>query len=642
MKFSTQFSIFGTRPLPGYTTKLAILSLDMAFALLSITVALLLVGRFDFERISLLFGWAPLALLCLRSLAFYSFRTYLFIVRYIGERDYVNVFYAIALASAAFLFLLTVFPSPIPRKEVLPIVLVDFFILLFLSGGFRVFLRLLFDQRKMHATSRLNTVIFGAGEMGAMIDRVLKQNTNHHYRVVAFFDDNPSIHLKFLNGVRVYNPKKSFHHIIDKYDVKNVIIGISKMEEARRLDFLDACLAKKIEVLKLPPTEQWLDNRLNMGQLQKIKFEDLLSRPPIQLDQAAINSSVNGKTVLVSGCAGSIGSEIVRQLLRYEPRLLLGIDQAETPLVELGLSLGKWIDAGVFVPRIGDVRDAKAMERLFAQYQPAYVFHAAAYKHVPIMEAFPAEAIRTNVGGSRIMADLSVKYGAQKFVMISTDKAVNPSNVMGASKRLAELYIQALSQQEGLRTHFITTRFGNVLGSNGSVIPIFKRQIEARQPVTVTHPEVTRYFMTIPEACQLVLEAGAMGKGGEIFIFDMGEPVKIVDLATRMIQLAGLIPNQDVKIVFSGLRPGEKLYEELLDTGEGLIPTHHPKIKKAEVRSNDYSRVNQEIYTLVQLANTGAKAAEIVAKMKALVPEFTSMNSEFEALDEAQKAKAKG
>lgn len=633
MKFNATNGILGKNRVAGYVTKLFIIGLDLIFALLAITAALLITGNFELDRLNLLFTWGPVLLLFVRGISFLVFRTYLIIVRYVGEKDYKNVFYAATCSSVVFYLLLRFLATPFKSTELLPIVLVDFFVLLFLAGGFRILLRLIFDRLRLQGVNRLNTAIFGAGELGAMIERVLKHNTSHNYRVTAFFDDNPNVHKKYLNGIRIFNPRKKFAEVIKKQNIKYAIIGINSISEERRLAFINQCLKHQVKVLKVPPTEDWLNNTLNVVQLTNINFEDLLSRPPIQLDQQGISSSIHNKVVMVTGCAGSIGSEIVRQLLPYEPRLLVGVDQAETPLADIGLSLKEEVAKGVFLPIIGDVRDYDLLDQLFARYKPEYVFHAAAYKHVPIMEKFPLEAIRTNVLGSRNLANLAVAYGVNKFVMISTDKVINPSNVMGASKRIAEIYVQALNNTTSHNTQFITTRFGNVLGSNGSVIPIFKRQIEKGGPVTVTHPEVTRFFMTIPEACQLVLEAGAMGKGGELFIFDMGEPVKIADLAAKMVQMAGLVPEQDIEIRYTGLRPGEKLYEELLDDQEGRLETHHPKISKAAVRINDYEAVKKQIQTLIDLTQSNASNMEIVSLMKKIVPEFTSRNSDFEVLD---------
>jgi len=624
----------------GYATKVIILGIDLGLALLSYFTALMITNNFAMAQAGdyFLLGWAPLILLGLRAIAFVIFKTYLIIIRYIGIRDVRNIFLAVSVSSLAFLIVIMVQPGLLPPKRQMAIVLVDFLLLLVLAGGFRAVMRLGYDGLRARAqSSRLNTVIFGAGEMGALLHDVLKQNVSHDYRVVAFFDDNPKVHRKLLNGVRIFNPGKSFDHVVKQHDIKVAIIAINQLSEERRVAFINSCLERHIKIMKIPATEAWIENDLQLGQLRNIRFEDLLNRPPIDLDKKAINESVRGRCVMVSGCAGSIGSEIVRQLLKYEPQQIIGLDIAETPLAEMSLSLKNAVESGQLLPIIGDVRDRHCMDKLFDRYRPEYVFHAAAYKHVPIMEQFPAEAIKANVLGTRNMAELASEYQAEKFVMISTDKVVNPSNVMGASKRIAEIYVQALNYAEGNRTQFITTRFGNVLGSNGSVIPIFRRQIERRKPVTVTDPEVTRFFMTIPEACQLVLEAGAMGEGGEIYIFDMGEPVKIADLAKRMIQMAGLTPGQDVEIVYTGLRPGEKLYEELLDKGENNKKTHHPKIKKAAVRHSHYHEVSPSIEELIAKAGNGVAPIEIVRQMKRLVPEYASRNSEYVALDKQQE-----
>ncbi len=633
MKLTLGFTPGKQSTIAGYVTKLLILGIDFTFALFAFFSALLVTSKFDFSHALGLVGWAAVVILALRAVAFVVFKTYLIIIRYVGEKDYKNVFFAVTSSSALFLAVLWLFPGLLPADDILPVVVVDYLILLFLAGGLRILVRLIVDRVQRQRGSRLNTAIFGAGELGSMLMRVLQHNTSHNYRVVAFFDDNPKVHRKSLNGVHVYNPDKAFGKAVSKHDIKVAIIGINQLSEERRIRFINECLEHKVKVLKVPPTENWLNSTLNIGQLKDIRFEDLLNRPPIRLDEDSIRRSINGKVVFVTGCAGSIGSEIVRQLLRYRPQLIVGIDQAETPLAEIGLSLQKEMLSGLFHPIIGDVRNYDSMARLFEEFEPEYVFHAAAYKHVPIMERFPAEAVKANVQGTQVIADLSSAFGVRKFVMISTDKVINPGNVMGASKRIAEIYVQSLNYAEGNNTQFITTRFGNVLGSNGSVIPIFKQQIENRQPVTVTHPDVTRFFMTIPEACQLVLEAGAMGKGGEIFIFDMGEPVRIADLAEKMIQMSGLTPGKDIEIVYTGLRPGEKLNEELLDEQEGIIATHHPKIRKASVRGYGHYDIRGQILSLIGLAGECQPGHLLVKLMKEIVPEFASQNSEFAALD---------
>ncbi|MBK6950246.1 MAG: polysaccharide biosynthesis protein [Haliscomenobacter sp.] len=466
-----------------------------------------------------------------------------------------------------------------------------------------------------------------------MLERVIRHNASNKFRIAAFFDDNPKVHGKRLNGIPVFNPQKSFSKMVAKYGIEVVILGIRDLPPDRRASFINQCLAHHIQVLKLPPVESWLHGELNLRQLKTVNLEDLLGRAPILLDEAALRASIQGKTVMVTGCAGSIGSEILRQLLKQEPAFVLGVDQAESPLAEIALELKGVIEQGRFRPVVGDVRDSDRMARLFEEYRPEHVFHAAAYKHVPIMEDHPEEAIKSNVLGSRVLADLAVQHRSEKFVMISTDKAVNPSNVMGATKRIAEMYVQALNYADGCATQFITTRFGNVLGSNGSVIPIFKEQIEKGLPLTVTHPDIKRFFMTIPEACSLVLEASAMGHGGEIFVFDMGEQVRILDLAHRMIQIYGLTPGKDVEIQFVGLRPGEKLYEELLDHKETLAETYHPKIYRAQVRPGDFHQIRSDIDLLIAGAQNGWRPNDLVQTMKTLVPEFISQNSVFSELD---------
>ncbi len=622
---------------PRNTTRLFILAVDMVFALCSWAGAsLLLYGAETGPAIRLLFSWPTAWLLSLRFLAFVAFRSGNIIVRYIGEKDYKSAFFAVAASSFVFLGVYAVWFMPVHGARALAVIWADFFILLSLMVGSRIGLRLLYDWWKHRKNHRKATAIFGAGEMGSMLERVIRHNASNEFRIAAFFDDNAKVHGKLLNGVPVFDPEKSFAKVIAKYRIEVVILGIRDLPPERRAAFIDQCLEHRIRVLKLPPVESWLHGELNLQQLKTVNLEDLLGRAPIVLDEAALQASIKGKTVMVTGCAGSIGSEILRQLFKHHPAFLLGVDQAESPLAELALEFKRLAEEGRFLPVIADVRDSDRMARLFEEYRPEYVFHAAAYKHVPIMEDFPEEAIKSNVLGSRVVADLAVQYRAEKFVMISTDKAVNPSNVMGASKRIAEMYVQALNYREGCSTQFITTRFGNVLGSNGSVIPIFKEQLDKGLPLTVTHPDIKRFFMTIPEACSLVLEAGAMGRGGEIFVFDMGEQIRILDLAHRMIQIYGLTPGKDVEIQFVGLRPGEKLYEELLDHKETLAETHHPKIFRAQVRPGDFHQIRSDIDLLIAGAQNGWRSADLVQTMKTLVPEFVSQNSVFSELDKKE------
>jgi FlaA1/EpsC-like NDP-sugar epimerase len=415
--------------------------------------------------------------------------------------------------------------------------------------------------------------------------------------------------------------------------IDELIIASYSLPTKRKNEIVDFCLDHDIKALSVPAYSKWAEGKFTSRQLQSIKIEDLLERDPIQINNNQIKSQIKGKRILVTGAAGSIGSEIVRQLIPYAPELIILCDQAETPLHTLELELIENGTRANCVSYLADITNLSRMESLFEEFKPQYVYHAAAYKHVPMMELCPTEAVRNNVVGVKLIADLSVKYNVERFVMISTDKAVNPTNVMGASKRMAEMYVQALSKQEGIGTKFITTRFGNVLGSNGSVIIRFKEQIEKGGPVTVTHPNITRYFMTIPEACQLVLEAGSMGNGGEIFVFDMGQPVAIADLAKKMIRLYGLIPNIDINITYSGLRPGEKLYEELLNDEENTTQTYHDKILIAKVRDVSFDLVYQSTIELENILNTSNDEMQLVSKMKELVPEYISNNSIYEKLD---------
>ncbi|MEO6454353.1 MAG: nucleoside-diphosphate sugar epimerase/dehydratase [Ginsengibacter sp.] len=438
--------------------------------------------------------------------------------------------------------------------------------------------------------------------------------------------------------------------------IDEIIIAIFDLSPAKKNNLVDFCLDKNIKVLSIPPFNTWINGQFSPQQLQIIKIEDLLERAPIKISNELIASQISNKRILVTGAAGSIGREIVRQLIKYNPGTIVLCDQAETPLHEIELELQESDTKTSCVSFLGNVTNQERMEELFETFKPHYVYHAAAYKHVPMMEICPSEAIITNVLGTKIIVDLSVKYAVQRFIMISTDKAVNPTNIMGASKRLAEIYVQSIHQRlesdyfliknedqtltlkpSKNSIKFITTRFGNVLGSNGSVITRFKEQIEKGGPVTVTHPKITRFFMTIPEACQLVLEAGSMGKGGEIFVFDMGEPVPIVELAKKMIRLYGLTPEIDVRIKYTGLRPGEKLYEELLADSEKTVPTYHDKIMILKVRDQNFRVTKYDFMNLISLAKQKNGTTEMVAKMKDLVPEFVSNNSLFEKLDKKSK-----
>jgi len=499
---------------------------------------------------------------------------------------------------------------------------------------FRMVVKIAYLELQRPERSAVDVIIYGAGEAGITAKRVLDRDANTKYKLVAFLDDDTGKVGKKLEGIDIISPDK-LPELLDTHSIGQVILAVMQFDTQRKQDLVDICLEHDVKVLTVPPMMKWINGELSFNQIKKIRIEDLLEREEIHLDDRQIRTELAGKTIIITGAAGSIGSELARQIMKFHPSHLLLIDQAETSMHELELEFTENYQEPM--PRfiIADIRNAIRMEHIFRESKPDIIYHAAAYKHVPVMESNPSEAILTNVNGTQILADLAIKYKAKKFIMISTDKAVNPTSVMGASKRIAEIYTQSLDRNGQLR--FITTRFGNVLGSNGSVIPLFRNQIEKGGPVTVTHPDITRYFMTIPEACALVLEAGTMGKGGEIFIFDMGKSVRIVDLAKRMISLSGLTLGKDIQMKFTGLRPGEKLYEELLNSKENTIPTHHPRILIAKVREYNAEEVCTQIDDLIKMARNG-KEKEVVTKMKLIVPEFISQNSIFEELDKNSPA----
>lgn len=574
-----------------------------------------------------------LLLLITNVLVFASIKTYSGIVRYTGLQDAVRIAISIVLSSAL-LFLVSKAFSKYQNVFVLDnVIIILYASFSFLSLiSYRIAVKFLFSYAKNYKMKKKTVVIFGAGEVGVATKRVLEHDTQNNINLLAFVDDDRKKTKKALDGVPIVS-FTDFMEMTQTNEVDELVIASFTIPTKRKNEIVDFCLNHDILVLNVPPYNKWNEGKFNSKQLQNIKIEDLLERDPIVINNNQIRNQIKGKRVLVTGAAGSIGSEIVRQLLPYHPELIILCDQAETPLHSLELELQERKTNVNCVPFLADITNEQRMEDMFNNFKPHYVYHAAAYKHVPMMELCPSEAVKNNVLGTKLMADLSVKHYIERFVMVSTDKAVNPTNVMGASKRLAEIYVQGLSKEIANATKFITTRFGNVLGSNGSVINRFKDQILKGGPVTVTHPNITRYFMTIPEACQLVLEAGSMGNGGEIFVFDMGEPVTIADLAKKMIRLYGYIPNIDIDITYSGLRPGEKLYEELLSDAENTLKTYHEKIMIAKVREVALKDIECRFAEFRKLVNSSENENELVALMKTLVPEFISNNSVFEQLD---------
>lgn len=572
---------------------------------------------------------------------FALFRVYAGIIRFTGLQDTFRIFSVVFFANVGYylldLFLYQWYGSHIIASSVLVINMLLSFVAL---SSYRVVIKYFFSYISTFNATKKRVAIYGAGDVGISTKRALEHEVTANIQMIIFFEDDQRKVGKNIDGIKICS---SLHleNLLKQNLIDELIIATTKLPSKRKNEIVDFCLDNKIEVFTVPPLKNWINGQLSTKQLQNIKIEDLLEREQIKIYNEILFKQLNQKTVLVTGAAGSIGSEIVRQLLQYKPKCIVLNDYAETPLHDLKLELEE-LGYTKFILALGDVRNELFVEKIFRDFQPNFVYHAAAYKHVPMMENSPLEAICTNVGGTKLLADLSIKYLVERFVMISTDKAVNPTNVMGASKRIAEMYVQSLYQYQEIKnkvndssslTKFITTRFGNVLGSNGSVIPRFKKQIESGGPVTVTHPDITRYFMTIPEACQLVLEAGSMGNGGEIFVFDMGQPVKIVDLARKMIKLSGLTPDDDVKIEYSGLRPGEKLYEELLNNAENTLATYHEKILIAKTRTIEYESLVEQITNLIEPAKNQDSVVTVVKAMKNLVPEFVSNNSEFEKLD---------
>jgi FlaA1/EpsC-like NDP-sugar epimerase len=622
------FKQFWRYNLPRWSI-LIIDTLICAFAL-----SLAFVIRFDFSAIppndARNLPYDFLVVLGIRLVSFAVSKTYKGVVRYTSTRDTMRIF-SVIVSGSLLVFLLNQLSLYRLGYYFIPnsVLIIDALVSLFLMISSRLVVKALYFEIKNPAREKINVIIYGAGEAGIITKRTLDRDAAIKYKVVGFIDDDVKKHGRSMEGVFVYGPER-MQELIHLNEVEIVIISIQRISIRKKNEITDLCLENNVRVLNVPPAARWINGELSFNQIKGIRIEDLLEREPIRLDTVMISAELKDKVILITGAAGSIGSELARQCAKFSPKKIYLLDQSESPLHELDLEFSDRLVRPDYEVIMADVRNLGRMTNVFRTFKPQVVFHAAAYKHVPMMENNPSESILTNVLGTRNVADLAHEYQVERFVFVSTDKAVNPTNVMGASKRIAEIYIQSLGKLSS--TKFITTRFGNVLGSNGSVIPRFKKQIEQGGPITITHPDITRYFMTIPEATQLVLEAAAMGKGGEIFVFDMGDSIKIVDLAKKMIQLVGLKEGRDITIVYTGLRPGEKLFEELLANNENTLPTHHNQILIGKVREYDYQDVRGIIEELIRSFETQDNEL-IVQRMKDLVPEYISNNSIFQKLD---------
>ncbi len=515
------------------------------------------------------------------------------------------------------------------------VIIITFLSSSLLLFNYRLLVKYFFAYYKNAVVKKSRVVIYGAGQTGIITRHVI--DSSPRMQTVGFFENDKNKAGKLLDGVKIYKADvDDLERLFKEIGVDELVITVRDLSLEKKNELVDICIQNHVKIRTVPPVDKWVKGELSFNQIKEINIEDLLGRESIKLDRQNVKHDLRAKRILITGAAGSIGSELVRQIIQYDPASLVLIDQAESDLYAIEREI-KGLDSGANITLyLADITNQDRMKAIFEYHKPEIVYHAAAYKHVPMMESNPSEAVLCNILGTKLLADLSVKHGVSKFVMVSTDKAVNPTNVMGCSKRIAEIYVQSynnsLGTEQPIATSFVTTRFGNVLGSNGSVIPMFKKQIQAGGPITVTHPEVTRYFMTIPEACQLVLEAGTMGKGGEIFIFDMGKAIKIADLAKKMVYLSGLEPGRDIDIVFTGLREGEKLYEELLTKNENTVPTHHAKIMIAKVKEYPYDEINRYVDLFNDLVYD-KNELKMVALMKELVPEYKSNYSRYEMLD---------
>ena len=615
-----------------------VLVFDIVVLFISYLIAMFLVYYNHLHEATMFRGWYRIFIvLAVYILMFLAYRTYYGMIRYSGFDDIRKIFNSCSIAIAILVIskVIIIQINPHIVKHILPgykILFYHYFLTLLIMVLSRFTIRRVYNEFfKDTNAKKQNTIVYGAGEGGVMLLRAFAQDKEAPYKVVAFADDNPKKTNKDINTIPILAPDKVFNQdFISKNNIKILILALPSVAGERKKELIEQGMSYGLKVKSMPPFMQWVDGEVTTNQIQDIKIEDLLGRDPIVLGKENVKREIDGKVVMITGAAGSIGSEICRQTLHYNPKMIVMVDQAESPMYDLQFELKNTpefkplIERMVFV--IANVKDVRRMTEVFEAYHPQLIYHAAAYKHVPFMEENPYEAVYVNVFGTKNIADLAIKHGVEKFVMISTDKAVNPTNVMGATKRIAEIY----TQSRKCKTQFITTRFGNVLGSNGSVVPLFQKQLAQGGPLTVTDKRIIRFFMTIPEACSLVMEAGSIGKNNEIFVFDMGQPVKIYDMAKKMIQLSG---QTNIEIKEIGLRPGEKLYEELLATKENTMPTDNPKIMRAQVRDYESNEVNELIEELSKALTTCDDFA-IVRQMKRIVPEFKSNNSVFCQLDQ--------
>lgn len=624
---------FGTRII----SKWVVFIFDIVITLFTYGVAYTLRYNFNTTAVSFdLFIEDIIATIIIYALCFLFFKPYDGIIRHTGVADAIRLIKAGLAASSILIVISAISKQYNMSFGIIPIAItiihlvINVSILVFSRYGIKVF----FYEVNRNKINKIPVAIYGAGRRGLSVLQAIKSDSDSNFIVAAFLDDNDTKLNKTIEGVKIFSSKK-LEAVINRYDIQQLIIGIHELDTQKKNEIVAICMEHQVSVKSVPPVANWINGQLSLKQLKNINIEDLLGREPIQLENQQIQNTLSNKRILVTGAAGSIGSELVKQIIQYKPSQLILIDQAESPLFDLKMDLMFYdqLNQKVVIDFIVcDITNYERLTSVFSSYLPEIVFHAAAYKHVPLMEDNVYEAVDVNIFGSKKLVDLAVKFEVEKFVMISTDKAVNPTNVMGATKRAAEVYVQYQSKITSSNPIFITTRFGNVLGSNGSVVNYFRRQIALGGPLTITHPEVTRYFMTISEACQLVLEAATMGKTSELYLFDMGEPVKIIDLARKMVLLSGLEPETDIPFVFTGLRPGEKLHEELLNSNENTLPTHHHKIKVAITADYSPDMVKQYV-TNLQNAMKSGDTVQIVTALKAMIPEFISQNSHFEHLD---------